>query len=75
VHALPVVDAADRFLGAIRYATFRALETELGHSLSGPDPSRTANALAELLWVGTLAAVRTAETAVFGGAPISEEEA
>jgi magnesium transporter len=48
VHALPVVDASGRFLGALRYSAFRAVESELGQAASGPDPARSASALAEL---------------------------
>jgi magnesium transporter len=48
VHALPVVDASERFLGVLRYSVFRRVEAELGQATSGPDPARTASALAEL---------------------------
>jgi magnesium transporter len=51
-HALPVVDEADRLLGAIRYQTLRRLEREVAGR--APDPSLlTARALAELFQVGT----------------------
>ena len=33
-HALPVIDRDRRFLGALRYSTFRAIETELGRPVS-----------------------------------------
>lgn len=66
VHALPVVDEGDRLLGAIRYSTFRGLEAEVGRALSGRAPSKTADALAELLWLGASAALRTAEAALVG---------
>lgn len=52
VHALPVVDAGGRFVGALRYSVFRAVEAELGQSAVGPDPARTAGALAELYALG-----------------------
>jgi len=52
VHALPVVDAAERFLGVLRYSVFRRVEAELGYGSSGPDPARTASALAELYGLG-----------------------
>ena len=74
VHALPVVDGEGRFLGAIRYATFRTLEAEAGRALSGPDPARTASALAELFWLGASAGVRTAEAALLGDAPRTRKD-
>lgn len=52
VHALPVVDGSERFLGVLRYSVFRRVEAELGQALSGPDPARTASALAELYSLG-----------------------
>jgi len=52
VHALPVVDASERFLGVLRYSVFRRVEAELGYASSGPDPARTASALAELYGLG-----------------------
>lgn len=57
-HALPVVDRDRRFLGALRYSTFRAIETELGQAASGPDADQTASALAELCAVGASAMTR-----------------
>ena len=68
-HALPVVDSANRFLGAIRYSAFRRLETEVGRTLTEADPTRTANALAEILWLGATAVAKTAETALLGPRP------
>jgi magnesium transporter len=65
-HALPVVDADERFLGVIRYSAFRALETELGQAHSGPVGARTAEALGELLWIGTTAIGRMTQIAVLG---------
>jgi magnesium transporter len=52
VHALPVVDGSERFLGVLRYSVFRRVEAELGQATSGPDPARTASALAELYALG-----------------------
>lgn len=57
-HALPVVDGDRRLLGALRYSTFRAIETELGQAAAGPDTDRTASALAELCAVGASAMAR-----------------
>lgn len=57
-HALPVVDRDRRLLGALRYSTFRAIETELGQAASGPDTDQTASALAELCAVGASAMAR-----------------
>jgi Mg/Co/Ni transporter MgtE len=57
-HALPVVDRDRRLLGALRYSTFRAIETELGQAAAGPDTDRTASALAELCAVGASAMAR-----------------
>jgi hypothetical protein len=68
-----VVDEGNRLLGAVRYSTFRSLEAEVGRSLSGRDPGRTANALAELLWLGAAATLRTAESALTGSAPARTE--
>lgn len=72
-HALPVVDSANRFLGAIRYSAFRRLETEVGRTLTEADPTRTANALAEILWLGASAVAKTAETALLGPRPESKK--
>ena len=63
-HALPVVDPGRRFLGAIRYATFRAIEAELGRALSGPDLNDAAGALAELCAIGASAVTRIATAAL-----------
>lgn len=57
-HALPVIDRDRRFLGALRYSTFRAIETELGQAAAGPDADQTASALAELCVVGASAMTR-----------------
>jgi Mg/Co/Ni transporter MgtE len=72
VHALPVVDADDRFLGVIRYSAFRALQVELGSALAAPDPTLAASALAELFWLGTGAIGRLAEAAL--SSPLSLRE-
>jgi hypothetical protein len=55
---LPVIDRERRLLGALRYSTFRAIETELGQAASGPDTDQTASALAELCAVGASAMTR-----------------
>lgn len=57
-HALPVIDRERRLLGALRYSTFRAIETELGQAAAGPDADQTASALAELCAVGASAMAR-----------------
>src|SRR6478609_1959260 len=57
-HALPVIDRDRRLLGALRYSTFRAIETELGQAATGPDTDQTASALAELCAVGASAMAR-----------------
>jgi magnesium transporter len=66
-HALPVIDRERRLLGALRYSTFRAIETELGRAASGPDADQTASALAELCALGASAMTR------FIGATLSLE--
>lgn len=48
-HALPVVDADGRFVGALRYETLRRLESQAG--AEGPSTS-LAVSLGELYWVG-----------------------
>ncbi len=57
-HALPVIDRERRLLGALRYSTFRAIETELGQASSGPSADQTASALAELCALGASAMTR-----------------
>jgi magnesium transporter len=57
-HALPVIDRERHLLGALRYSTFRAIETELGQAATGPDTDQTASALAELCAVGASAMAR-----------------
>jgi Mg/Co/Ni transporter MgtE len=57
-HALPVIDRERRLLGAIRYSTFRAIETELGQAAAGPSADQTASALAELCALGASAMTR-----------------
>ena len=54
----PVIDRDRRFLGALRYSTFRAIETELGQAASGPSADQTASALAELCALGASAMTR-----------------
>ena len=64
VHALPVVDGSDRFLGVIRYSAFRAMQSELGRALVAPHPTRAASALAELLGLGAGAMAHLAGVAL-----------
>jgi Mg/Co/Ni transporter MgtE len=71
-HALPVVDRDKRLLGALRYSTFRAIETELGQAASGPDTDQTASALAELCAVGASAMARFVGAALALEPPPSE---
>ncbi|MGH7476560.1 MAG: magnesium transporter MgtE N-terminal domain-containing protein [Longimicrobiales bacterium] len=67
-HALPVVDEADRLLGAIRYQTLRRLEREAAGR--GPDPALlTARALAELFQLGTRGLI----AGVAGAAPAGRD--
>jgi magnesium transporter len=63
-HALPVVDDSGRFLGAIRYAVFRAIEAELGQAVGGPDAGRSASALAELYGLGANALLHLASASL-----------
>lgn len=63
-HALPVVDGSGRFLGALRYSAFRAIETELRQAASGPDPARSASALAELYGLSANAILQWASAAL-----------
>lgn len=66
VHALPVVDEADRFLGALRYRTLRELEEEL---LRGRTPERdTAEALGDLFAVGAAGLLDALAPLAAGGA-------
>ncbi|MEX2207060.1 MAG: CBS domain-containing protein [Myxococcota bacterium] len=51
VTALPVVDAAGNYLGAIRYRTLRRIESELAPG--GPDGGSAANALGDLFATAT----------------------
>jgi magnesium transporter len=64
VHALPVVEGSGRFLGAIRYAVFRAIEAELGQAVGGPDAGRSASALAELYGLGANALLHLASASL-----------
>ena len=71
-HALPVIDRDRRCLGALRYSTFRAIETELGQAAAGPDADQTASALAELCAVGASAMTRFIGAALALEPPPSE---
>lgn len=73
-HALPVIDRDRRFLGALRYSTFRAIETELGQAAAGPDTDQTASALAELCAVGASAMTRFIGTALALEVPALERD-
>lgn len=52
VHALPVVDDESMFLGAIRYETFRTLESQAHVTARPLDAVTTVVALGELYWLG-----------------------
>jgi predicted transcriptional regulator len=52
VHALPVVDERNVFLGAIRYGTLRALESAYASSRQSKSPAALALSLGELYWLG-----------------------
>jgi magnesium transporter len=71
-HALPVIDRERHLLGALRYSTFRAIETELGQAASGPDADQTASALAELCAVGASAMTRFISAALSLESPALE---
>lgn len=73
-HALPVIDRERRFLGALRYSTFRAIETELGQAAAGPNADQTASALAELCAVGASAMTRFISATLALEAPPSERD-
>jgi magnesium transporter len=73
-HALPVIARDRRFLGALRYSTFRAIETELGQAAAGPDADQTASALAELCVVGASAMTRFIGAALALEAPPGERD-
>jgi magnesium transporter len=67
-HALPVVDDADRLVGAIRYQTLRRLERDAAGR--APDPSLlTARALGELFQLGTTGLVAGVAVAATGREP------
>lgn len=73
-HALPVIDRDRRFLGALRYSTFRAIETELGQAAAGPSADQTASALAELCALGASAMTRFIGATLALEAPEPERE-
>lgn len=52
VHAMPVVDERNVFLGAIRYGTLRVLEAEYASSRQSRSPAALALSLGELYWLG-----------------------
>lgn len=51
-HTLPVVDEESRFVGAIRYEVFRALEDDAEDKARRQDAVTTVVALGELYWLG-----------------------
>lgn len=73
-HALPVIDRDRRLLGALRYSTFRAIETELGQAAAGPSADQTASALAELCALGASAMTRFIGATLALEAPEPERE-
>lgn len=73
VHALPVVDESDRFVGAFRYSQFRALEAESGKAQTSGSQKQASSALAELYWLGASAMLTLGETAVLGHQKQREE--
>jgi magnesium transporter len=65
VHALPVVDEDDRYLGALRYHTLRELEEEL---LRGRHEDRsTADALGDLFAAGAAGLLEALAPPAVGG--------
>jgi magnesium transporter len=64
VHAMPVIDEQGHLMGVIRYSQFRQLEAERGQVHSGASTARTAQALAELFWIGVSAMARVGEVAM-----------
>lgn len=75
VHALPVVDERQRFVGAFRYSQFRALEAESGKAQSSGSRKAASSALAELYWLGASAILDLGETAVLGQLQSRKDEA
>lgn len=75
VHALPVVDERQRFIGAFRYSQFRALEAESGKLQSSGSRKEASSALAELYWLGASAILDLGETAVLGRHEPRKDEA
>lgn len=69
-HALPVVDAAGRFVGALRYETLRRLE---GQARTEVASASLAASLGELYWVGLSGILRGLGQAAGGGRPPIED--
>ena len=65
-HALPVVEADGRFLGALRYETVRQLEEHLRDASLADPGAETSAALAELFGIGLEGLVEWASSAVLG---------
>lgn len=66
LYAVPVVDAKDTLLGAIRYETLRRIERDLGRGTHSADPRVTAAALGELYALGLGGIAEVAASAVRG---------
>jgi magnesium transporter len=73
-HALPVVDAAGRFLGAVRYEALRQLEEHLSEAALDDGSAETAAALAELYGLGLKGLFEWAASAVLGGSQTSRRK-
>ncbi len=73
VHALPVVEDGGRFLGALRYSVFRSIEGELRLAAAGPDPSRSASALAELYGLSASALLHWVSTTLLPSSGRAQE--
>jgi len=73
-HALPVVDAGGRFLGAVRYEALRKLEDRLSETALDDGSAETAAALAELYGLGLKGLFEWAASAVLGGSQTSRRK-
>jgi len=72
-HALPVVDAGGRYLGAVRYETLRRLESE-GLAAPGAGAVSVAVSLGELYWLGLSGLVEGLGTAVLRGSGRGDDD-
>lgn len=66
VHALPVVDENDVFLGAVSYQTLRKLENEVEEIQPAARAGDAGKALGELYWLGISAFLKGATAAIEG---------